>query len=539
MAQSFIDSLASLVNRLTTLAREDGQLRRELRTLAQHVLEVTETEDVTAVAASASNAIQASPAADANFVPLQAAATAPDLPTTEAPPPMLASGQPLPELTLGQSHWPEAVSIPAIVRWTTPSDADFPIMEARCRLKAEGCRWAASRRRLIAEGAHLATEVEPPDREIIARAKALPECFLWMCNRNGPQPADLGLYAIAAACFDNLADALSVVKQVLDEPGLHENEFEPALDLLAEAQSAIRAIVLEMEGLADSDQLRAFNWLKATAAENQLFIQRHMRMDDAADPRGWPALAGQIDALDAILQKAQQKSKQRRKLLGKVRHKASLIAAEPEGCGQHWAIVIQTVEELLGGGLPPSNRELRDILLPVMELFPDIELPKGFGLVLRELDRYSTQHPAAAGAASPPEAAPSVWQVAALLAGKSLVLIGGERRPASQAAIVEAFGLKELIWIETRDHQSIAGFEPYIARPEVALALLAIRWSSHSFGDAKQFCDKHGKPLVRLPGGYNPGQIASQILSQCSERLRQQGGLVSPRIPEPVSSHAR
>jgi hypothetical protein len=51
------------------------------------------------------------------------------------------------------------------------------------------------------------------------------------------------------------------------------------------------------------------------------------------------------------------------------------------------------------------------------------------------------------------------------------------------------------------------------------LVLLAIRWSSHAFGDVKQFCDRHGKPLVRLPGGYSPNQVAAQILAQGSEQL--------------------
>jgi hypothetical protein len=34
------------------------------------------------------------------------------------------------------------------------------------------------------------------------------------------------------------------------------------------------------------------------------------------------------------------------------------------------------------------------------------------------------------------------------------------------------------------------------------------------------FRGRHHKPLVRLPAGYSPNQIAAQILSQCSERLR-------------------
>ena len=52
--------------------------------------------------------------------------------------------------------------------------------------------------------------------------------------------------------------------------------------------------------------------------------------------------------------------------------------------------------------------------------------------------------------------------------GRSVVLIGGIRRPEAQEALRTALGLKELVWIETREHQSIEAFEPAVARPEVA-----------------------------------------------------------------------
>ena len=100
-----------------------------------------------------------------------------------------------------------------------------------------------------------------------------------------------------------------------------------------------------------------------------------------------------------------------------------------------------------------------------------------------------------------------------------MVLIGGDRRPEAHEALKAALGLKELLWIETREHESIDKFEPYVARTEVALVLLAIRWSSHSFGEVKGFCDRYGKPMVRLPGGYSPNQVAAQILAQCSGQL--------------------
>ena len=38
----------------------------------------------------------------------------------------------------------------------------------------------------------------------------------------------------------------------------------------------------------------------------------------------------------------------------------------------------------------------------------------------------------------------------------------------------------------------------------------------------RQFCEAHGKPLVRLPAGYNPNQVAAQVLAQCSNQLAAQ-----------------
>ncbi len=97
-------------------------------------------------------------------------------------------------------------------------------------------------------------------------------------------------------------------------------------------------------------------------------------------------------------------------------------------------------------------------------------------------------------------------------------MIGGERRSWAADALTQAFALNELIWIEGHD-QSYADFEPQVARPEVAVVILAIRWSRHGFGEVKEFCDRYNKLLVRLPGGYSPNLVAFHMLSQVGERL--------------------
>src|SRR5205085_1257659 len=148
-----------------------------------------------------------------------------------------------------------------------------------------------------------------------------------------PVPADLGLYEEVAGCFHAVADALAVLKQLHDEPDLNQAEFESSLDLLAEAQSALRIAIGKIDGPADSDQMQVFKWLKATAAE-------------------------------------------------------------------HWRLLAATVDELVSGGLPPSNRDLREQLVPVIDTMPELpNVPQGFQLVLREIDRFLSTCP-------PPKTAP-------------------------------------------------------------------------------------------------------------------------------------
>ena len=94
-----------------------------------------------------------------------------------------------------------------------------------------------------------------------------------------------------------------------------------------------------------------------------------------------------------------------------------------------------------------------------------IEYPDGFRLVLREIDRFLARRSTPAKTSIAQELSADVKEAARLLAGKSIVLIGGNRRREAQEALRKAMGLKDLIWIETREHEAIAGFEPLIRGP--------------------------------------------------------------------------
>jgi hypothetical protein len=151
------------------------------------------------------------------------------------------------------------------------------------------------------------------------------------------------------------------------------------------------------------------------------------------------------------------------------------------------------------------------MLVPIVDDIPELEIPDNFQRVLGEVDRFlATQMPPSQQIVR--EASAEVQKVADLYKGKTMAIIGGDRRPHAYEALKSAFCLKELIWISTRDHESTDIFVPYISGSDVDVVLLAIRWTSHSYGNVKELCDKFGKEFYRLPAGYNPNQVAHQIL---------------------------
>ncbi len=397
------------------------------------------------------------------------------------------------------------------------TESDLQRIEARCRLKAEGARWAAARQRSLRDGADYYTEIEPRDREIISKAKALEDCFLWMNHSSAPIPSDPRQWEDVAGCFEAAAMAVALLRQVIENGEKYRGFLEKAVDLTAEAQSALRVAVEMVDGKPDTDQNSMFHRLRQAATEEQIFIARFMRLDDPADPTQWNNLQERIGQLDSEIDEIRQRDKQRLKLLKKAQYHARIIG-DNKGTEADWKKVIEAVDTLVSEGMPASNTDLRDMLVPIVNGIPEVEIPDGFQRVLVEVDRFlATQMPPAQQTVR--EASGEVQKVAELYKGKTMVLIGGDCRPHAYEALKSAFALKELIWVATRDHESTDIFLPYIARADVDVVLLAIRWSSHSYGDVKTICDKFGKEFYRLPAGYNPNQVAHQILQHRGEKV--------------------
>jgi len=423
-------------------------------------------------------------------------------------------------------HWPTAP--PAA--WSPVADEDLPLIAERCRLKADAARFAANRRRRIREGDDSFADFEIEYHDLIAQAKALPDCFLWMCRDEGQHGVAPTQFDDLAGCYEAAAHATNLAHRLVSSPDADAAHVKQALHLVAEAQSAIWQAIADMDQHPDADQRRLYDWLKGASNRRGVWLGRFMARTDAADPAAWSDLQARIMELESQLQADQARERQRRKLLGKIRHHVKRLTNAAEGTheGTHdedWQTIVRSIVELVQNGLPPSNVELRDLLLPVVDGLPAADnMPREVHWVLREIDRYLAE------SSSGPESRPvvpteQIRRVGRLLRGSAVVLIGGTCRPGAKQALEDAFGLSELIWIEGHD-QSYTLFAPQVARPDVAVVLLAIRWARHGFGEVKAYCDQHDKPLVRLPAGYNPNQVAHQILTQAGEQLAGTTGLV-------------
>jgi hypothetical protein len=408
-----------------------------------------------------------------------------------------------------------------------PIQTDLGSIEVRCHLKAEGARWAAERQRRVRNGTPFSTAVAPYDRDLLGRASEL-GCYLWMNGPNQPIPTDIGLLDVLGSCFDVAADAAALLRECAFEVE-DDDLLKRCLDVAAEAQSALRSAVMAVEATTDTDQQSLFLWIRNTVEEERVFIDRHLRATDPADPYSSADIQGRIQTIREECQAAIERQVQRTRWLSRLQYHAKLI--RERGSNDHdWSIVAQVTDEMVRDGIPPSNREIRDVMLPIIDNVPRSDaFPPAFVLVVREAEAYRATRNLQRPDRTDMEPSADVLAVRRFLEGTTVVIIGGDSRDHAQQALKEAFGLEDVVWVDSKEHQSTDTFRPYVQRPNVRLVVLLIRWASHSYGGLKRFCTRHGKLFVRLPGGYNPNQLASQILAQCGYLLTQEAAVSDDR----------
>jgi hypothetical protein len=438
----------------------------------------------------------------------------PPAPATPPLPPPIPISQ-LPPLNIGSQYVPS----PAPPMWEGERELDLlppQIVAERCRVKSDACKLVS--RRLVDP----ANWDDAKEDEIHQRAQALPDCHLWMLARE-PVVAAPRAWDDLAGAYATAGEAVLMMRDWEQAPPTLAIRHAPrVLGLAAEAQSVLLYAVADVRDVrVDFDQVQIFARIRSTARDRQVFIQKFLKREDRADPASWPDVSKRIAEVWSQFKAFGERDKQRGKSLNSLKFKLKSLREKPDDAAPEWVRAFELIDEIVNLGLHPSNAELRDLLLPLIDELPEDPSPsENVSQVLREIERYLESRPEVDSAPKAEKYSAEVFAAAELLRGQEIVLIGGQNRPNHKAALMKAFGLTDIRWIVTPEHTSYTTFEPDVARPEVALVLLAIRWSSHDYDSVRTYCEQYGKPLVRLPGGYNANQVAHHIMTQAGERLR-------------------
>lgn len=393
---------------------------------------------------------------------------------------------------------------------------DLDVIDRRCRMKAEAC------------GLAIARQENPDDQmvrgkisELITRVKKVPNGVLWMLLPDGARPprtVQPGIQQMRRLerLFENLGKAVDLVKRTREKVS-SEAMKKQALELLAESNSALREAIKDTWlQKPDTDQDETFTYLNLVTSSERVFIGRYMRLDDPANPDDHGDVLRRLNELATKLEAGDKKKREIDKAFKVLRYHAAQIATG-EGAEHDWKKLDTVSKDLEERDVSLDDSRWQGMLEELLKA--GSQAPEQFGVIRDILADLRGELKRGGGTTQERKDSDDVKRVRAALQGKRVVMVGGERDPLQERAIVERLGF-DLEWVELREHASAAPLRQAIQRPGTALVLILVRLSGHHHGyEAKDVCREEGVAFVNLTAGFNPARIAHEIVEQASEKL--------------------
>lgn len=272
-------------------------------------------------------------------------------------------------------------------------------------------------------------------------------------------------------------------------------------------------------GHHDDQQRRLYTALLDIATE------RRVRLESLHPDRTEAELATLANGLEEIWQRLREGQGKKARQTGCVASLLALTADPSFGSDEGDPAVLRAAAEAcLESGIPSSNREIRDALLP---WFAFLEGEASLAPLLREmqkeLDRRADRDAPhddddVSADALPPEIQSLLDEVLPFTRGKRCLFIGGDPREEKRRELEEALELAELVWPETRRTASVYDFEPDIARSDIAA--LIVRFMRTGFKQSVDFCKTHDTRLIRIPRGLG----LTRVITDFHQQLVPRGG---------------
>ena len=145
--------------------------------------------------------------------------------------------------------------------------------------------------------------------------------------------------------------------------------------LLAESQSMLWAGRREAGIDRDQDQPDPFIWLREKTREHRVFVERHMRREDPANPASHADLQARLDAFSKAWNASVAGDRQKDVQLSRLGYHVERISdASGDESTHDWERLSEIIDALDGLGADPQSAEIAAVLAPLPDEIPDIEL---------------------------------------------------------------------------------------------------------------------------------------------------------------------
>lgn len=414
----------------------------------------------------------------------------------------------------------------------------------RTKWKAAACRVSVGRQGLrhLQGGERSAAEAQLANQERTLREslKGLRDTIPWMLDQpfgirvsqreafDVPDESAAKL-AVVAECYETLSFAVEKAQE-LDGAGLFQDGPPRAfLYLLAEAQSALLASIVDAPVRSDSDQREVFLWLKEQTTRFRIYVDRHMRLDDLADCSGCADLKDRITKLSDELARDRKDRRQRGQLLGKIRYHVGKLLDEGGATRSEADSLGVALKRWAGAGLDPSDRGLSDALhgLRVRLSGMDRDVMEVLkGLLGGDRTPESAAESAVEAARSEERHARSLEDVRELLSTMSVVLFAPPSNSVDAERLADELGATQfdllVVDVEGPKDEREAALEAALGGEGTKLFLLGVRLGPEEYKAFKDRCLELKYAFVRLPGPLDASAIAHQTMRQVGWRLRAQ-----------------